>query len=324
MGMPDGIARGLRSGVPWSTGDAFASDLEEVLTGLAQPQKTLPAKLFYDDEGCRLFGEITRLPEYYPTRTERALLEAIATHLPRRPGCALVEYGASDEAKAELIFDAVGATTYVPIDIAEPALMALQARLGRSRPSLRVCPVAADFLRPAALPKAVMGQPATGFFPGSTIGNLTPEVAAAFLVQVRQQLGHNAAMLIGVDLQKPLETLLPAYNDAQGVTAAFNRNILSHVNDAFGADFDPAQFSHHALWNQQEGRIEMHLSSRQAQVVSIADLRIAFARGETIHTENSYKYSVAGFQALARRSGWQTAQVWTDTDHLFSLHLLTA
>ena len=323
MGVINRVAGGLRSGAPPFGSGPVAADLQEVLTGLAQPQKTLPAKLFYDDEGCRLFGEITRLPEYYPTRTERALLQAIAPDLPRRPGCALVEYGASDEAKAELILDALGATSYVPIDIAGSALMALQARLERSRPSLLVCPVAADFLRPAALPDAVSAQAKVGFFPGSTIGNLTPEIAVAFLSQAREQL-EPGAMLVGVDLQKPLDVLLPAYNDAQGITAAFNRNILSHVNDAFGADFDPAQFIHQAIWNQAEGRIEMHLRSRCAQVVCVAGHRIAFARGETIHTENSYKHTVAGFQALARRAGWQAAQVWTDPGRLFSLHWLTA
>ena len=307
----------------WADAEGSA-DLQEVLGGLAQPQKTLPAKLFYDAEGCRLFGEITRLPEYYLTRTERALLRQIGPDLPHRPGCALVEYGASDEAKAALIFDAVGAGAYVPVDVAAEALVALQARLARARPNLLVYPVAADFLRPVALPNALTGRDAFGFFPGSTIGNLIPTVASGFLSQARQALRRGASLLVGVDLQKPLATLLPAYDDAQGVTAAFNRNILAHINSLFDADFDLAQFAHVALWNEREGRIEMHLRSRRGQVVQVAGVRVAFARGETIHTENSYKHTVAGFRRLAEAAGWRAERVWTDEQALFSLHLLTA
>ncbi len=308
---------------PWKDA-AHAADLQEVLAGLTQPQKSLPAKLFYDAEGCRLFGEITRLPEYYVTRTEQALLRQIGPDLPYRPGCALVEYGASDEAKAALIFEAVGAGAYVPVDVAAEALVALQARLARSWPHLLVYPIAADFLRPVPLPSALAGRDAFGFFPGSTIGNFTPAVAASFLRQVRQALGRGASLLVGVDLQKPLATLLPAYDDAQGVTAAFNRNILSHLNSAFDADFDPGRFAHEAVWNEREGRIEMHLRSREAQVAQIAGIRVAFNHAETIHTENSYKYTRVGFQRLAQEAGWHAAQVWTDEQALFSMHLLTA
>ncbi len=308
---------------PWRDGENSA-DLQEVLAGLSQKQKTLPAKFFYDAEGCRLFGEITRLPEYYLTRTEHALLRDVGPELPRRPGCALVEYGASDEAKALLILDAIGAGVYVPVDVAAAALVELQARLARRRPELLVYPVAADFLRPLDLPPALGERSAFGFFPGSTIGNLTPATAAGFLSQARVTLGPDAAMLVGVDLQKPLDTLLPAYDDAQGVTAAFNRNILAHLNHAFGAEFDVAQFDHVARWNGAEGRIEMHLRSRRNQRLQVAGMDVTFAEGETIHTENSYKHTVAGFQRLASRAGWQAERVWTDPAALFSLHLLTA
>ena len=302
----------------------YSNELQEVLTGLSQPQKTLPAKLFYDAEGCRLFGAITRLPEYYLTRTEFALLARIAPELPRLPGCALVEYGASDEAKAVAIMDAIGTGAYVPIDVAQDALADLQVRLLDDRPGLTVCPVTADFLQPLTLPAQVRGHPRFGFFPGSTIGNLTPEAAEQFLQQARQTLGTGAHLLVGVDLQKPLSILLPAYNDAEGVTAAFNRNILSHINHRFGADFRPGAFDHDAIWNPASGRIEMHLRSRDTQTVRIGNVPIPFAAGETIHTENSYKHTVEGFRNLALHAGWRVEDTWTDPDELYSLHLLVA
>ncbi len=298
--------------------------VREILAGLQQPQKTLPAKLFYDAEGCRLFGEITRLPEYYVTRTELALLARVAPGLPRRPGCALVEYGASDEGKAMALIDAVGATAYVPIDIAPGALQDMAARLAQDRPGLAVHPIAADFLDPLALPDGVQGRTVFGFFPGSTIGNLDPAAATAFLRQAAATLGRDALFLVGVDLRKSPDLLLPAYDDAQGVTAAFNRNLLVHVNRIAGADFDAGCFTHSAVWNEAAGRIEMHLRSARAQTVRLADTAIAFAAGETIHTENSYKHTIEGFAALAAAAGWDARQVWTDEAQLFSLHLLAS
>ncbi len=306
-------------------GSQAASPLvQEILAGLRQPQKTLPARLFYDAEGCRLFGEITRLPEYYVTRTELALLARVAPELPRRPGCALVEYGASDEGKAMALIDAVGASAYVPIDIAPSALQDMAARLAQSQPSLSVHPVAADFLGPLALPAAVQGRPVFGFFPGSTIGNLDPAAATAFLRQAADTLGPGALFLVGVDLRKSPDILLPAYDDAQGVTAAFNRNLLTHVNRIAGTDFDVASFTHGAVWNEAAGRIEMHLRSARAQTVHLAGAVIAFAPGETIHTENSYKHTVEGFTALAAAAGWDSRRIWMDDAQLFSLHLLAS
>jgi L-histidine Nalpha-methyltransferase len=300
---------------------------QEALAGLLAPRKTLPPKLFYDAEGCRLFGEITRLPEYYVTRTERALLDAVAPEIgglaPAR--AALVEYGASDEAKGLVLLDAMrDPAAYVPIDVAEGALAEIVERLGRTRPGLALHPIAADFLRPLCLPAALEGVARLGFFPGSTIGNLEPAIAARFLATVRETLGAGTRFLIGVDLRKGQDVLIPAYDDAAGVTAAFNRNLLVRLNREAGGDFDPALFAHRAVWNEEEGRIEMHLESLLEHSVHVAGRTIRFSRGETIHTENSYKHTEAGFAALAGGAGWQVVRSWKDAGGLFSLQLLEA
>ena len=305
-----------------STEDHSAPVLQEILDGLSQPQKTLPAKLFYDAEGCRLFGEITRLPEYYVTRTEQALLGRVVPLLPPIPDSALVEYGGSDESKAVAIIDQIGATTYVPIDIAADALGDMAVRLRTTHPGLVVCPIAADFLQPLTLPASISRQPRFGFFPGSTIGNLDPAQAVAFLRQALVTLGAGAHFLVGVDLRKDAAILVPAYDDAAGITAQFNRNILVHVNQVTGAEFDASSFAHKALWNGESSRIEMHLVSTRAQMIAVAGQSIAFAAGESIHTESSYKHTVEGFVALARRAGWLSREVWTDDAGMFSLHLL--
>ena len=300
------------------------SVLGEVLAGLSLPQKSLPAKLFYDVEGCRLFGEITRLPEYYLTRTEQALLAEVTPRLPTMPGCALVEYGASDETKALTLLDHLGAATYVPIDIAGEALRGLTRRLETSRPAIRVRPVTADFLRPLALPRDVRGQPCFGFFPGSTIGNLDREAAHRFLVEAGETLGVSARFLVGADLRKDSSILLPAYDDAQGVTAAFNMNLLAHLNREIGSDFDLERFAHRAVWNHEEGRIEMHLVSLGQQTVTIDGQAVSFEAEETIHTENSYKHTIPDFIAMADAAGWTSEAVWTDAQELFSIHLLAS
>jgi len=300
------------------------------LAGLLRPQKTLPAKLFYDEAGCRLFAQITELPEYYLTRTEHALLELVAPQVTAAlPGPAvLVEYGASDETKAGFLLrgrDRAGAPAiraYVPIDVAAPALQQMRARLRRERPDLLVFPVAADFMEAMTLPEQVPDLRRLGFFPGSTIGNLDPPAVRQFLQQARQTLGGEAGFLIGVDLRKDPALLLPAYNDSAGVTAAFNLNLLVRLNREAGANFDPACFVHHAVWNDADSRIEMHLVSKGDQVVQLDGHTVRFARGETIHTENSYKYAPEHFAALATESGWHTAELWTDPQQLFSLHLL--
>jgi dimethylhistidine N-methyltransferase len=300
--------------------------VQAALPGLLAARKTLPAKLFYDDEGCRLFGEITRLPEYYPTRTELAMLAATAGELLADPpdGSALIEYGGSDETKALYLFDShPQIEAYVPVDVAAAALVRLAKRLYRSRPGLGVHPVVADFLGPFALPCSVHSRPLIGFFPGSTIGNLDPAQARQFLARVRLSLA-GGRFLVGVDLRKDPAILLPAYDDAQGTTAAFNRNLLHRLNREAGADFDPSAFAHRAVWNAGKSRIEMHLVSERRQLVHVAGRQIRFEPGETIHTENSHKYDVSEFAALAASSGWQSARAWTDPEKLFSLHLLTA
>ena len=279
---------------------SLPSIASEAIAGLSSPRKTLPPKLFYDDEGCRLFGEITRLPEYYVTRAEQALLQAVAPQVTAPPGVALVEYGASDEAKAAMLLGCLDASAYVPIDVAQGALDALTARMAVSHPKLTVLPVAADFLQPLSLPAAVKGRPLLGFFPGSTIGNLDPADAIAFLGLVAKTLGAGARFVVGVDLRKDRAVLVPAYDDAQGVTAAFNLNLLARLNRESGANFDLGSFRHRAVWNEDEGRIEMHLESLRAQTAVVDGTVIEFAAGETIHTENSYKHTIAGFQALAR------------------------
>jgi dimethylhistidine N-methyltransferase len=300
----------------------------EALAGLTAEPKTLPAKLFYDDIGCRLFVAITELPEYYLTRTERALLhthaEEIAALIPE--GITFVEFGAGNEEKALLLLDALARAArpvrcYVPIDIAEAALCALADRLKRSRPELAVLPLTADFLRPQPLPPEAKA-PFFGFFPGSTIGNLEPEPAVEFLRGVRAAFGAGELFLIGFDLQKQEEILLAAYNDSAGLTAAFNRNLLARLNREAGANFMIDGFAHRAIWNANESRIEMHLVSLIAQKVTIAGREILFRAGESIHTENCYKYTLAGFSALAERAGWEMFRFWTDPDAMFALALL--
>lgn len=298
--------------------------IAEALAGLTAPRKTLPPKFFYDDAGCALFRAITTLKEYYPTLTETAILHACAPEIAWRlqPGAAVVEYGASDESKAAILFPAIDADAYVPIDIAHGALTALANRMRWSHRAITVYPIAADFLAPVRLPAAIRGMPKLGFFPGSTIGNLDPVAAVEFLALVRETLGPDASLLLGVDLEKSPDILIPAYHDARGVTAAFNLNILTRLNREADADFDLARFCHRALWNDTDKRIEMHLESRVAQTVYVAGRRIEFRAGETIHTENSHKFSVERFTRLAERAGWRVANSWTDAADLFSVHLL--
>ena len=312
--MPDDSALTLAAG---SVADA-------ALTGLLQPQKTLPAKLFYDQSGCELFRRITELPEYYLTRTERALLADIAPRIAEtvRGLAVLVEYGASDEAKAELLLRTAVFSAYVPIDVAAPQLDEMRARLRRRRPELLVYPLPADFMDVAALPGTVPHLPRFGFFPGSTIGNLDPPEACRFLHRSRQTLGRESWLLVGVDLRKDPAILLPAYNDAQGVTAAFNRNLLVRLNREAAADFDLEAFAHEAVWNGEASRIEMHLVSLREQRVHVAGHAVHFRRGETIHTENSYKYELERFAMLAEEAGWHTSEAWTDPARLYSMHLL--
>jgi L-histidine Nalpha-methyltransferase len=295
------------------------------LAGLTGEPKTLPPKLFYDQAGCELFYRITELPEYYLTRAELALLSDLAPSLRvLTPGPAvLVEYGASDETKASLLLGQGQFAAYVPVDIAAGTLARMVRRL-RKPGGPRVLPLVADFTAPIVLPAAVDGLARFGFFPGSTIGNLEPREAQIFLRRARTTLGPGASMLIGADLRKDPVVLTAAYNDSAGVTAAFNRNVLVRLNREAGANFDPKTFAHRALWNDEQSRIEMHLVSMRAQVVHLAGHAVRFRRGETIHTENSYKYSRDGIARLAEPAGWRWIKLWSDAAELFSVHLLQA
>jgi dimethylhistidine N-methyltransferase len=306
-------------------GEDIAGD---ALAGLMATPKTLPPKLFYDAAGVALFDAITQLPEYYLTRTERQLLTRIAPEVVALTDdhAALVEYGACDESKALLLLDEGRRRfqSYVPVDVAGGALEALAERLGHSHPWLDVLPVCGDFMRPIRLPHSVRLQPKMGFFPGSTIGNMDPMAAIAFLRHVREALGRNGWLIVGADLHKSADILLPAYDDAQGVTAAFNLNVLRRLNREAAANFTVSRFRHAVVWNARESRIEMHLESLADQTVTIAGVAVAFRRGETIHTENSYKHTPDAFRALVREAGWQDEKIWMDADGLFSVHALRA
>jgi dimethylhistidine N-methyltransferase len=310
----------LREPRPNGTATTFFDD---VVAGLTAKPKTLPPKYFYDLIGSGLFDRITELPEYYPTRSELALLQKhapeIASLFP--PAAALVEFGSGSSRKARILLRAAAnIESYVPIDISGDFLRQDAARLRRDLPHLEVLPVAADFTAMDAPPAEIAARTRAGFFPGSTIGNFEPHEACAFLRRAGQILGKDAVLVVGVDLEKDAGILYRAYNDAEGVTAKFNLNLLARINRELGANFDLTAFEHHAFYNTERHRIEMHLASRKRQKVRIGAAAVDFRAGETIHTENSYKYSVESFRALAHGSGWSPIEVWTDG--LFSVHAL--
>lgn len=300
----------------------FAGD---VIGDLSRFPKKLSPKYFYDAKGSELFEQITVLPEYYPTRTELSILRErggeIAAMIPQ--GAALVEFGAGATTKVRLVLERSRFAAYVPVDISGDFLQAQADGLRRDFPALAVYPVAADFTAPFALPDAVAGLPKVGFFPGSTLGNFEPQEALAFLRSAREILGANAQMIVGVDLEKDERTLYDAYNDAAGVTAKFNLNVLERINRELGGNFDLSGFIHRSIYNRDRHRIEMHLISRKAQSVRVLGHRFSFRPGESIHTENSYKYSLDRFAGLAQESGWQVTESWTDEARMFSVHALT-
>ena len=290
-----------------------------MIAGLSRPQKALPPKYFYDDTGSRLFERICRLPEYYLTRAELALTRLHLASIARFAGkrCELIEYGSGESLKTRLLIRALRPAAYLPVDISEAALRGAKQRLSREFPWLEIIPVNGDFSRPIRLPQQRAAR--VVYFPGSTIGNLTPEEAHAFLSMTRGQAGR---MLVGVDLRKDANVLHAAYNDSRGVTAAFNLNLLARINRELGANFDLKRFAHYAFYNAAAGRIEMHLVSLKKQAVVIAGHRFGFEPGESIHTENSYKYSTEGFRALAAQAGFSVHKTWTDRRELFALHAL--
>ena len=300
----------------------------EAIGDLSQRPKRLSPKYFYDATGSELFEAITRLPEYYPTRTELSILRDrgsdIAAIIPN--GAALIEFGAGATTKVRLLLENCAISAYVPVDISGDFLQGQADALRRDFPGLAVFPVAADFTAPFALPDVITlaGMPKVGFFPGSTLGNFEPHEACAFLRSAREILGKDSQMIIGVDLEKDERVLYDAYNDAAGVTARFNLNVLVRINRELGGNFDLSAFTHRAIYNRERHRIEMHLISKKSQSVRLLGTNFAFRAGESIHTESSYKYSIDRFAALARGSGWTPRASWTDKAGMFSVHALVA
>ena len=302
--------------------------LDDVIAGLSLPQKTLLPKYFYDSEGSRLFERICRLREYYPTRSELSLLRQNLNEIARfvGEGCELIEYGSGEGIKTRLLLERLRPARYIPVDISEAALSDAARRLAREFPWLEIAGVVGDFSRPHKLPLFRRGRRTRRvvYFPGSTIGNLSAADAEAFLRMSRGRVGARGAMLVGVDLKKDANVLHAAYNDARGVTAAFNLNLLARINRELDGDFDLRRFRHYAFYNASQGRVEMHLVSLGRQVVRIGPHRFEFEAGETIHTENSSKYSIDEFRVLAAEAGFRGARVWCDRRGMFSLHGLVA
>ncbi|USI74196.1 L-histidine N(alpha)-methyltransferase [Sphingomonas morindae] len=302
---------------------AFRAD---VLSGLAARPRAIPARWFYDRRGSELFEAITALPEYYPTRTERAILAEAAPAIAERVGAgrAVVEFGSGSSAKTPLLLGAVAPSAYVPIDISGAFLRASAAALGARFPGLPVHPVEADFMRPLTLPRSIAGTPRLGFFPGSTIGNMGPQAAVGLLAAMADTLGEGALLLIGIDRIKSPTVLVPAYDDAAGVTAAFNLNLLHRINRELEGDIPVDRFRHVARWNEAEARIEMHLEAREACRFTVAGRAFQIGAGETIHTENSHKYGPRDARLLLRAGGWQPRAEWTDAEDRFALLLAEA
>ncbi|MFZ3176864.1 MAG: L-histidine N(alpha)-methyltransferase [Methylovirgula sp.] len=303
--------------------DGFRSD---VLAGLAQRQKTLPSRWLYDERGSELFEAITKLEEYYLTRTETAILNLHAPEIAEFCGkeTVLLEYGAGAAIKTKILIDALEVPRlYVPIDLAEDFLEQTVARMRQNFPLLEVSPIVADFNTDFEIPSRVPRHGRMAFFPGSTIGNLDRAETLSFLRRVRNHVGEQGGAVIGVDLKKDIPTLLAAYDDEQGVTAAFNLNLLTRVNRELGADFRLEQFVHEARWNDAESAVEMHLVSVGAQTVTIDGRSFRFAPGETIHSESSRKYDLEAFTDLAKRGGWRVGPIWADAEKPFALFALT-
>jgi L-histidine N-alpha-methyltransferase len=297
---------------------------EEVLNGLSAHSKSLPPKLFYDAAGSDLFDQITETPEYYPTRTERSILSDYAAEMISQAGAniTLVELGAGSASKTQVLIKALLRrqlrADFYPVDVSSSALQGALTTLNGHFPRLRVSPIVADYTHRIPDLSALPGRKLVLFI-GSSIGNFEPDEAMAFLQSVHESLAHGDALLIGFDLIKDADVLHAAYNDAQGVTAAFNKNILAHINRELGANFDLNFFEHVAFWSKRKSRIEMHLKSTRSQEVRIKDLNRSFhfANGERIHTENSYKFNANSIARLLRRSGFKLEMTWTDTQGWF-------
>ncbi|HEY1864894.1 MAG TPA: L-histidine N(alpha)-methyltransferase [Roseiarcus sp.] len=304
--------------------EAFRAD---VLAGLSQRQKTLPSRWLYDQRGSELFEEITRLDEYYLTRTETAILRAHAEEMAALcgKGAVLLEYGAGAAIKSEILINALEAPRlYAPLDIAADFLAETIERFRDRFPDLPVRPIITDFTADFDLPADIPARPRAAFFPGSTLGNLGPSDAAALLRRMREHVGRSGKAIIGVDLRKDVETLIAAYDDKRGVTAEFNLNLLVRINRELKGDFALDAFAHEARWNERESAIEMHLVSLKPQIVSVAGSSFAFAQGETIHTETCRKFDATAFAFAAQRCGWRVDKLWSDPAELFAVFGLSA
>jgi len=302
---------------------AFRAD---VIDGLTRRPRAIPARWFYDRRGSELFEEITELPEYYPTRTETALLESIAPDVAARvgPGRAVVEFGSGSSTKTPILLRAVDPSAYVPIDISGDFLRESSKALAARFPDLPVVPVEGDFLQPIKLPAGIATAPKLGFFPGSTIGNMIPASSVDLLRAMRTSLGEGAMLLIGMDRIKDVGVLERAYDDAAGVTAAFNLNLLERINRELDGTIPVDAFRHHAIWNDDRARIEMHLEATRDVTFTIEGRPFSIAAGETIHTENSHKYGPRDARILLRAGGWTPIAEWTDPADQFALYLAEA
>ena len=299
---------------------------EDVLAGLSAYIPAVPARWLYDRRGSELFDEITRLPAYYPTRTETALLKQIlpdiATRIPA--GTAVVEFGAGSATKTPLLLEAAKPAAYVPVDISGDYLRESAAEIADRFPSISVEPVVADFARPFDLPENIARLPKLGFFPGSTIGNFVPRTGTDLLRSFRDLLGVGAQLLIGMDKVKPIERLIAAYDDPSGVTAAFNLNLLERINRELDGDIPIDAFRHEARWNDILSRIEMHLVAARDVTFTISGRSFSFAKGSSIHTENSHKYGQRGARVLLLAGGWTPLAEWTDPAGDFAVVLAEA
>ncbi len=308
-----------------------AADVDEfrrsVLAGLRRTPRAISPKFLYDARGSELFDRICELPEYYLTRTETEILMRHAADIASRagPGCALIEFGSGSSIKSRLLLDALKELAlYSPIDISREHLDRTAASLRRDYPSIKIEPVCADYMSPFDLPRISSTAPRLGFFPGSTIGNLEPEEAVAFLKGARRLLGSNGALVLGADLKKDHGVLHAAYNDAAGITAEFTLNLLRRMNRELGANFDLGRFAHDAFYNPVEGRIEIYIKSLVDQSVTVAGQTFAFSQGERMHAEYSYKYDSAGIAKMARAGSFSVAETWTDAKRLFAVTYLIA
>lgn len=303
--------------------------LTEISSGLQKKQKSISPKYFYDQRGSDLFQKITQIKEYYPTRTEIKIIQEkshlIEEQIAKNP--VIVEYGCGSSEKIFHLLEAINSShSYLAIDISKEHLLEMTQDLAKQFPDIEIIALCADFTQTLKLPltNEHYQLPRVAFFPGSSIGNFEPQLAQKFLKNIYETLGKGSGLLIGVDLKKDIQILEKAYNDDQGITAEFNKNLLRRINKECNANFNLEAFEHHAFYNEELGRIEMHLTSLNDQQVSVANQDFSFEKGESIHTENSYKYSIEEFQSLAHQAGWLAQAVWTDEKKLFSLHYFVA